>query len=58
MLALSNLYLGAYSLSDALVAMIEGAVWLFFCISGVEIVRWRAQAHRAAPVPEAGGRMD
>ena len=57
-LALSNLYLGAYSLSDALVAMIEGAVWLFFCISGVEIVRWRAQAHRAAPVPEAGGRMD
>lgn len=53
-LALSNLYLGAYSLSDALVAMIEGGVWLFFCISGVEIVRWRAQAHRAAPVPGSG----
>jgi undecaprenyl-diphosphatase len=57
-LALSNLYLGAYSLSDALVAMIEGVVWLFFCISGVEIVRWRAQAHRTAPVPKAGGRME
>ncbi len=48
-IALSSLYLGAYYLSDVLAAMMEGAVWLFFCISGVEIVRWRAQAHRAVP---------
>jgi membrane protein DedA with SNARE-associated domain len=53
-IALSSLYLGAYYLSDALIAMIEGAVWLFFCISGVEIVCWRAQAHRVALAPGAG----
>ena len=26
---------------DALAAMMEGAAWLLFCVSGVEIVRWR-----------------
>jgi len=45
-IALSSLYLGGYYLSDVLAAMIEGAGWLFFCISGVEIVRWREKAHR------------
>ena len=45
-IALSSLYLGAYSFSDVLGAMIEGAVWLSFCISGVEIVRWREKSHR------------
>jgi hypothetical protein len=28
----------------AVAAMIEGAAWLLFCISGVEIVRWRENA--------------
>jgi hypothetical protein len=26
--------------------MIEGAAWLLFCISGVEIMRWREAALR------------
>ena len=39
--ALSSLYLGTTQLSDALAAMMEGAAWLLFCVSGVEIVRWR-----------------
>jgi undecaprenyl-diphosphatase len=43
----SRLYLGAYYFSDILAAMIEGAVWLLFCISGVALVRWRAAAHKA-----------
>jgi membrane protein DedA with SNARE-associated domain len=42
--ALSNLYFGASQLSDAVAAMIEGTAWLLFCISGVEIVRWRENA--------------
>ena len=42
----SRLYLGAYYFSDILAAMIEGSVWLLFCISGVALVRWRAEAHR------------
>jgi hypothetical protein len=45
-ITLSSLYLQAIELSDALVAMIEGAAWLLFCISGVEIVRWREAARR------------
>ena len=49
LVALSSLYLGGTELSDALAAMMEGAVWLFFCISGVEIVRWREEEHRAVP---------
>jgi len=49
-IALSSLYLGGYFLSDVLAAMIEGAVWLFFCISGVEIVRWRAETQRPLPL--------
>ena len=44
--ALSSLYLRAAELSEVLAAMIEGAVWLLFCISGVEIVRWRENARR------------
>ncbi len=44
--ALSRLYLGAVQLSDVLVAITEGSFWLLFCISGVEIVRWRELAHR------------
>ena len=47
--ALSSLYLRASELSEALAAMVEGAAWLLFCISGVEIVRWREGAHRAVP---------
>jgi membrane protein DedA with SNARE-associated domain len=46
--AFGRIYLGGLGLSDALVAMIEGAVWLLLCISGVEIVRWREEAHEAA----------
>jgi len=42
--ALSSLYFGASQLSDAVAAMIEGTAWLLFCISGVEIVRWRENA--------------
>ena len=42
----SRPYLGAYYFSDILAAMIEGSVWLLFCISGVALVRWRAEAHR------------
>jgi undecaprenyl-diphosphatase len=41
----SRLYLGAYYFSDILTALIEGAAWLLFCISGVALVRWRAMAH-------------
>lgn len=48
----SRLYLRAYYFSDILAAVTEGAVWLLFCISGVEIVRWRA-AHRGSAA-EAG----
>ena len=44
--ALSSLYLRASELSEALAAMIEGAAWLLFCISGVEIMRWREAALR------------
>jgi undecaprenyl-diphosphatase len=43
-ITLSGLYLEATELSDALVAMVEGAAWVLFCISGVEIVRWRENA--------------
>lgn len=46
--ALGRLYLGAVDLSDVLVAMAEGAIWLLFCVSGVEIVRWREEAHETA----------
>ena len=46
LVTLSSLYHGASQLSDALAAMIEGAAWLLFCISGVEIVRWRETAQR------------
>jgi membrane protein DedA with SNARE-associated domain len=46
--ALSSLALRAAELSEALAAMIEGAVWLLFCISGVEIMRWREAAQQAA----------
>ncbi len=42
----SRLYLGAYYFSDILAAVIEGTVWLLFCLSGVALVRWRAAAHR------------
>ncbi len=41
LVAMSSLYLHHARLSDVLAAMIEGAAWLLFCISGVEIVRWR-----------------
>jgi len=44
LIALSSLYFGASQLSDLVAAMIEGAAWLLFCISGVEIVRWRENA--------------
>jgi undecaprenyl-diphosphatase len=46
LIALSRVYLEAVQLSEALVALFEGAIWLLFCISGVEIVRWREIAHR------------
>ena len=55
---LSSLYLGASELSEALTAMIEGTAWLFFCISGVEIVRWREEAHRAALLSGSIRRID
>ena len=45
-MVLSSLYFGASQLSDAVAAMIEGAAWLLFCISGVEIVRWRENARQ------------
>ena len=45
LVTLSSLYRDATQLTDALAAMIEGAAWLLFCISGVEIVRWRENAH-------------
>lgn len=46
LVTLSSLYHNASQLSDALAAMIEGAAWLLFCISGEEIVRWREAAQR------------
>ena len=49
LLALSSLYFGASQLSDAVAAMIEGVAWLIFCVSGVEIVRWRENARGNAP---------
>jgi membrane protein DedA with SNARE-associated domain len=57
LITLSSLYRGATQLSDALAAMIEGAAWLLFCISGVEIVRWRETALRdiGGPVLEKPG---
>ena len=56
--ALSSLYLCASDLSEVLAAMIEGAAWLLFCISGVEIVRWREKARREISLPpmETGNR--
>ncbi len=51
LIALSSLYLGATLFSDALVAMLEGTAWLFFCISGVEIVRWSEGAVGDLPGP-------
>jgi membrane protein DedA with SNARE-associated domain len=44
LITLSSLYRETTQLSNALAAMIEGAAWLLFCISGVEIVRWREGA--------------
>ncbi len=49
LVALSSLYLGGTEFSDALAAMVEGAIWVFVCISGVEIVRWRENAHQDPP---------
>lgn len=43
-ITLSKLYLGETLLSDALISMAEGTAWVLFCISGVEIVRWREKA--------------
>ena len=48
LVALSSLYLHAARMSDVIAAVIEGGAWLLFCISGVEIVRWRER------VPQAG----
>ena len=48
LVALSSLYFGASQLSNVVAAMIEGAALLLFCISGVEIVRWRENA-RGSP---------
>lgn len=42
LIGFSRLYLEAYYLSDILAALIEGTVWLLFCVSGVALVRWRA----------------
>jgi membrane protein DedA with SNARE-associated domain len=57
LVTLSSLYREATQLSNALAAMIEGAAWLLFCISGVEIVRWRESAliDIGAPVSEKPG---
>ncbi|MEO5753700.1 MAG: VTT domain-containing protein [Chthoniobacterales bacterium] len=57
LIALSSLYLGATLFSDALAAMIEGAAWLFFCITGVEIVRWR-EGMQVPAEPLAPGSSD
>ena len=51
-ITLSGLYLEATELSNALVAMVEGAAWVLFCISGVEIVRWRENAAVEIVPPE------
>jgi membrane protein DedA with SNARE-associated domain len=51
LLALCSLYLGGTQLSEAVAAVLEGAFWLSFSISGVEIVRWRKVAHRATSLP-------
>jgi undecaprenyl-diphosphatase len=48
LVALSSLYFGASQLSGVVAAMIEGAAWLLFCISGVEIVRWRENTRGSA----------
>ena len=55
----SRVYLGAYYFSDIIAAVIEGAVWLLFCLSGVALLRWRANAHKIsapardhAPAPD------
>ncbi len=50
-ITLSSLYLGTTLFSDALGAMLEGLAWLLFCISGVEIVRWRENARGDSPGP-------
>jgi hypothetical protein len=57
LITLSSLYRETTQLSNALAAMIEGAAWLLFCISGVEIVRWRETALRdiGGPVSEKQG---
>ena len=49
LITLSSLYLETTLLSDALVALVEGAAWVLVCISGVEIVRWRETAWRQNP---------
>jgi undecaprenyl-diphosphatase len=57
LITLSSLYRETAQLSNALAAMIEGAAWLLFCISGVEIVRWRETALHdiGGPVSEKHG---
>ncbi len=51
LITLSSLYLEVTLLSDALIAMVEGVAWVLFCISGVEIVRWREAAREGIPPP-------
>lgn len=53
LVTLCSLYREATQLSNAMAAMIEGTVWLLFCISGVEIVRWResARGESGPPIP-------
>ncbi|MEO8044466.1 MAG: VTT domain-containing protein [Spartobacteria bacterium] len=55
LITLSSLYLEVTLLSDALIAMVEGAAWVLFCVSGVEIIRWRETARQEIP-PVAAAR--
>ena len=56
LITLSSLYLKVTLLTDALIAMVEGAAWVLVCVSGVEIVRWRETAREEnAPPRESLG---
>ena len=47
----SRLYLGVHYFSDVIGGYAAGVLWLSVCISGIETVRYSAQAGQGAILP-------